>query len=153
MEDYIFEKNGIPNNAAIDFITSLTSNKRIPFSKLIQKCDFHNIGLSKSEIDKVEARIKEHGKIDSVIKSVELDKFYSEKKFNSIKHIKKEEITKHKEISIIIKNIMQIDIIELRKYIQEEAFPLFKETEVSSLKSQLRKLFLAFDLLVNGDLT
>ncbi|WP_047685057.1 MULTISPECIES: SIR2 family protein [Xenorhabdus] len=153
LEDYIFEKNGIPNNAAIDFITSLTSNKRIPFSKLIQKCDFHNIGLSKSEIDKVEARIKEHGKIDSVIKSVELDKFYSEKKFNSIKHIKKEEITKHKEISIIIKNIMQIDTIELRTYIQEEAFPLFKETEVSSLKSQLRKLFLAFDLLVNGDLT
>lgn len=95
-----------------------------------------------------------HGKIDNLVKSVNLDKKYSSIGFRSIEDIKAENLLKNKELLVIIKNIKSISKDELRKYIQEEAFPLFKRNgKDDHLKSNLRKLFLAFDLLTYGDVS
>ncbi|MBD2782874.1 SIR2 family protein [Xenorhabdus szentirmaii] len=150
LEDYIFEKNEIPNKSAIEFLIDYPPHARTPFSKLIRSCELKNINISKREIEKIVKRIKEHGKIDKLIKSVHLDKKYSKTNFNSIEAIKSENLLKNKELLIIIKNIKSINKDELKKYIQEEAFALFKN---ENLKSDLRKLFLAFDLLMYGDVS
>ncbi|PHM68097.1 SIR2 family protein [Xenorhabdus kozodoii] len=150
LEDYIFEKNEIPNKSALEFLIDYSPHARTPFSKLIKSCDFHNINISKKEIKKIEKRIKEHGKIDKLVKSVHLDKTFSKREFSSIEDIKSENLSNKKELLVIIKNIKSINKDELKKYIQEEAFPLFKN---DNLKSDLRKLFLAFDLLMYGDVS
>ncbi|WP_339416012.1 hypothetical protein [Photorhabdus hindustanensis] len=103
---------------------------------------------------KIEKRIKIHGKIDNLVKSVNLDKKYSSIEFSSIENIKAENLLKNKELLVIIKNIKSISKDELRKYTQEEAFPLFKRNgKDDHLKSDLRKLFLAFDLFIHGDVS
>ncbi|WP_445496737.1 hypothetical protein [Photorhabdus sp. SF281] len=150
LEDYIFEKNEIPNKSALEFLIDYSPHARTPFSKLIKSCDFHNINISKKEIKKIEKRIKEHGKIDKLVKSVHLDKTFSKRGFSSIEDIKSENLLNKKELLVIIKNIKSINKDELKKYIQEKAFPLFKN---DNLKSDLRKLFLAFDLLMYGDVS
>ncbi|WP_448512175.1 SIR2 family NAD-dependent protein deacylase [Photorhabdus laumondii] len=154
LEDYIFDKSEIPNKSAIEFLIDCPPHARTPFSKLIKSCDFHNIKISKKEMKKIETRINMHGKIDNLVKSVNLDKKYSSIGFRSIEDIKAENLLKNKELLVIIKNIKSISKDELRKYIQEEAFPLFKRNgKDDHLKSNLRKLFLAFDLLTYGDVS
>ncbi|MER2471479.1 SIR2 family protein [Photorhabdus laumondii] len=154
LEDYIFDKSEIPNKSAIEFLIDCPPHARTPFSKLIKSCDFHNIKISKKEMKKIETRINMYGKIDNLVKSVNLDKKYSSIGFRSIEDIKDENLLKNKELLVIIKNIKSISKYELRKYIQEEAFPLFKRNgKDDHLKSNLRKLFLAFDLLIYGDVS
>ncbi len=154
LEDYIFDKSEIPNKSAIEFLIDCPPHARTPFSKLIKSCDFHNIKISKKEMKKIETRINMYGKIDNLVKSVNLDKKYSSIGFRSIEDIKAENLLKNKELLVIIKNIKSISKDELRKYTQEEAFPLFKRNgKDDHLKSNLRKLFLAFDLLTYGDVS
>lgn len=63
--------------------------------------------------------------------------------------------SKSKRIDVITYNIKRVDRQELDKFIKEEAFPLLEDVNndsSSNLKSSLRKLFYAYDLLINGDL-
>lgn len=150
--DYIKENNEISIKPAIDFIIEKPFPTRIPFSKFINNCDFSKLDLSKSCIDKLNERINTHGSLDGVINSIKLDKFYSKMKFSSISEIQSKQLVKYKEIMVITKNIKNLDKAELKKFIRSEALHLFKTTTKSMEKTEIRRLFLAYDLLVNGEI-
>lgn len=149
--DYIKENNEISIKPAIDFIVEKPFTTRIPFSKFINNCDFNKLEFSKSCIDKLNERINAHGSLDGVINSIKLDKVYSKMTFSSISEIQKKQLVKYKEITVITKNIKNIAELELRKFIKSEALHLFKTTNNGMEKTELRRLFLAYDLLINGE--
>ena len=59
-----------------------------------------------------------------------------------------------KFIQLLTYNIRNIDRSELREYILGDGLKNFEKAikDQTGLKSNLRKLFLAYDLLVNGDI-
>ncbi|EOX9111413.1 SIR2 family protein [Providencia rettgeri] len=151
IDDYIKENNEISIKPAIDFIIEKPFTTRIPFSKFINNCDFTKLELSRSCVDKLNGRINAHGTLEGVINSVKLDKVYSEMKLTSIKEIQKENLTKYKELMVIIKNIKLISKVELNKFVKTDALHLFKTTTDGKEKTELRRLFLAYDLLTYGE--
>ncbi|EMG7940436.1 hypothetical protein V5L02_004233, partial [Enterobacter hormaechei] len=81
-----------------------------------------------------------------------LDKVNAAKDFFEIDEIKNSGLSKQKELFVIIKNIKNLSYDSLEKYVKNEAFPQFKVCENENLKTYYRKLFLAYDLLTNGDI-
>lgn len=152
LEDYIFQRNEISNKLAIEFITGSTSTLRLPFSKLISSCNINELGLPAKLITKLNQRIERHGKLDDLITSTSLDKVNAAKEFKHIADIKSAGLSKQKEIFVLIKNIKHLPKEEVDKYVKEEAFPQFRDCDAELLKTDLRKLFLAYDLLINGDI-
>ncbi|MFU9076128.1 SIR2 family protein [Proteus sp. LHD240705] len=154
VNDYILEKNEISNKTAIKYLLDVNSTTRVPFSRLIKSCNFNKIELKSKEIRKLNNRIIRHGKLDSVINAINLDKVNSQKKFSSITEINSEKFNKFKELTVIIKNIKNIGRDELTQYIKNKAIPLFNDVNTDdNIKTELRKLFLCFDLLLNGDVS
>lgn len=151
LEDYILEKNEISNKLAIDFIISSTYTIRIPFAKIIASCNFKEMNLSEKSLEKINQRIDRHGNLNDLITSVIIDKVNVNKEFKTIGEVEGGSFSKTKELAIIIKNIKKIDPKDTESYIKDKALPLFKTTENDNLKTELRKLFLAYDLLTNGD--
>ncbi|MGQ6548309.1 hypothetical protein ACUNEV_12315, partial [Serratia sp. IR-2025] len=92
-----------------------------------------------------------HGNLNDLITSVIIDKVNVNKEFKTIGEVEGGSFSKTKELAIIIKNIKKIDPKDTESYIKDKALPLFKTTENDNLKTELRKLFLAYDLLTNGD--
>lgn len=90
--------------------------------------------------------------MDDIIKAIDLDKVNSEKVFRSMQEVCNGGFSKPKELMIIVKNIRNIDKSDLIKYVQDSAIPLFNDTSTSEyIRTELRRLFLSFDLLLNGD--
>ncbi|EPH9898221.1 TPA: SIR2 family protein [Providencia stuartii] len=152
VNDYILEKNEISNKTAIKYLLDVNYTTRAPFSKLIKTCNFNKLELTRREIKKLNSRISKHGKLDDIIKAIDLDKVNSEKVFRSIQEVCNGGFSKPKELMIIVKNIRNIDKNDLIKYVQDSAIPLFNDTSTSEyIRTELRRLFLSFDLLLNGD--
>ncbi|EJD6038259.1 SIR2 family protein [Morganella morganii] len=154
INDYILEKNEISNKTAIKYLLDVNSTTRVPFSRLIKSCNFNRIELKSKEIKKLNNRIARHGKLDSIIDAINLDKVNSQKKFSSIAEINAEQFNKFKELTVIVKNIKNIEQNELVHYVKNIAIPLFNDVNTDdNIKTELRKLFLCFDLLFNGDVS
>lgn len=152
LEDYLFEKNEISNKLALEFIIDFMYTTRIPFSKLVSSTDFKEINLPPLAIRKLNQRIERHGNLESLLESIIVDRVNSLKNFASIQQIINGQYSKLKELAIITKNIKRLDPNDIERYIRDEAFPQFKNCENSNLKTEFRKLFLAYDLLKNGDI-
>lgn len=154
INDYILEKNEISNKTAIKYLLDVNSTTRVPFSRLIKSCNFNKIELKSKEIRKLNNRITRHGNLDCIIGAINLDKINSQKTFSSIAEINIEKFNKFKELTVIVKNIKNIGRDELTQYVKNTAIPLFNDTNTDdNIKTELRKLFLCFDLLSNGDVS
>jgi len=152
LEDYLFEKNEISNKLAIEFVIDCIYTTRLPFAKLISSSDFISMKLTPECLYKLNQRIDRHGNLDNLIKLITVDKTNINKKFSSTQQIINAQFSKLKELSIITKNIKELDFKDVEGYVKNEAFNHFKKTENSNLKTAFRKLFLAFDLLKHGDI-
>jgi len=152
LEDYLFDKHEISSKLAIDFILDSTNTVRIPFSKIIANCNLKSLNLAPRLLNRLNERIDRHGKLDAMISSIRLDKVNDDKKFYQIEDIKEANFSKYKELQVIIKNIKNIEINHLQGYVRNDAFKQFLECENNNLKTEYRRLFLAYDLLINGDI-
>ncbi|WP_333849779.1 SIR2 family protein [Leclercia sp.] len=152
VEDYLFEKNEISNKLAIEFIISSTNTLRLPLSKIIASCNIKDLNLTAKSLSRLNQRIERHGKLDNMIAAIILDKVNARRVFNTINDIKGAGFSKQKELFIVIKNIKQLEKDDLEKYVKYEAFQQFKACENDNLKTDFRKLFLAYDLLTHGDI-
>ncbi|MBG6028271.1 SIR2 family protein [Escherichia coli] len=152
MSDYILDENNISHRLAIDYVLSEGPAKMIPFSKLIKNCDFSKLELSKKEIERINSRIKSKGKLSQLIEQLKLDKINSCTEFNSIDEIKTMKFNRLKTLKILVKNIKNINIEDITRYVKEIALPIFMNKITDEYtKTELRRLFLAYDLLINGD--
>jgi len=152
VEDYLFEKNEISNKLAVEFIISSTNSLRLPLSKIIASCNIKDLNLTAKSLSRLNQRIERHGKLDNIIAAIILDKVNANKVFNRINDIKGAGFSKQKELFIVIKNIKKLEKDDLEKYVKHEAFQQFKTCENDNLKTDFRKLFLAYDLLTHGDI-
>ncbi len=152
LEDYLFEKNEISRKLAIDFIIDSNNTLRLPLSKIIASCNFRLLNLPQKSITKLNQRIERHGTLNDIISSVPLDKVNAVKVFNTIADVKGAAFSKPKELLVVIKNIRIINKAEVEDYVKNDAFQQFKVCENNNLKTEFRRLFLAYDLLINGDI-
>ena len=152
LEDYLFEKNEISNKLAIEFIIDAKNTIRLPFSKIISSCNFRDLNLQQKALTRLNQRIERHGNLDNIINSITLDKANAERIFTTITEIKNAGFSKRKEPVVVIKNIRHIDVRELSVYVKEDIFLQFISCDNENLKTVYRKLFLAYDLLINGDI-
>jgi hypothetical protein len=152
LEDYLFCKNEISNKLAIEFIVDSTNSLRLPFSKIIAKCNLKELNLTQKSIIRLNQRIERHGMLNDIISAIHLDKVNAAKKFTQIKDIKSSALSKQKELLVIVKNIKNLQIDDVERYVKTEAFQQFKTCENDNLKTEFRKLFLAYDLKTNGDI-
>ncbi|EFA2248652.1 TPA: hypothetical protein IFM12_RS26305, partial [Escherichia coli] len=141
----------ISNKLAIDFILGSVNSLQLPFSKTITSCNLKELSLPAKYVLKLNQRIERHGKLDDLLNKITLDKINANKIYTNIKDIKDATFKKYKELSIVIKNIKNIPKEEIEDYVKKEAFVQFKACDVDNLKTQYRKLFLAYDLLIHGN--
>lgn len=151
LEDYLFQKNEISTKLALEFILDSSTSIRLPLSKIISSCNFKSLNLPSRSTSKINKRIERHGNLEKLIDSIVLDKVNGAKEFRSIQEIKSAALSKQKELLVVIKNIKIIDKNDLEAYVKGEAFESFMICENDPLKTEFRKLFLAYDLLVNGN--
>lgn len=155
IRDYIFEENNILPTIALKFIAREPIKARIPFSRYISEIeDINKLGLDPSEKENLKNKVNKYMQtLDQLIDGVGNS---NKKEYSDLYDIWNDKnYGKSKKIEMIIYNIRRIDINELDYFIKEEAFPLLKKSIAdtsSGLKSALRKLFYAYDLLINGDL-
>ncbi|WP_417716773.1 SIR2 family protein [Ruminococcus sp.] len=152
LEDYLFEKNEISNKLAIEFIIDAKNTIRLPFSKIISSCNLRDLNLQQKALTRLNQRIERHGNLDNIINSITLDKANTERIFTTITEIKNAGFSKRKEPVVVIKNIRHIGVRELSVYVKEDIFLQFISCDNENLKTVYRKLFLAYDLLINGDI-
>lgn len=147
--DY-FNEESVSPRLAIDFITSIATHQRVPFAKYFKHATQPNLDVTKKR--KINNRIRAHGSINSILNAVHLDKITADMTFQSVADIKAKNFSKLKEIDVITKNIESFNIGDVKDYIQKEAIPVFTDASTEGpLKSQIRKLFCAYDIYVHGE--
>lgn len=153
LKDYLFEENDILPSIALTFAAKDGSRlTKTPFSRYLKENDIKALNLDQEIIEKLNNKINNTSRLNEVKDSLSNPiKNITE---NSIATIKSSEYNASKEIDIIINNITDIDPDELKDYILNDAFPKFVQSSKNktNLRSRLRKLFFAYDLLTNGDL-
>ena len=152
IEDYMLNNDQISLDGAINTLTTYAYNTWMPFSRRIKKIKEKNLQLSDKKKNQINRRIKCTGKLDDILDGIDIDKINDKKIFNSIKDIQSENFGFTKENKLIIKNIKNIPIEEMKKYILGKALEDFRTMQNTHNKTILRKMFCAYDLLINGDI-
>lgn len=155
IKDYIFEENNVLPSIALKFISREPIKARIPFSRYLSEgIDINKLGLDSREKENLRNKVNKYMQtLDEIIDDISNS---NKKDYTQLYEIwNNSSYGTSKKIEIIIYNIKKLDRKELDHFIKEEAFPLLKESmgdDSSALKSVLRKLFYAYDLLIHGDL-
>ena len=151
IQDYIFNANEFLPTIALTFAAK-DGNKRTktPFRKYLKENEVHSLGLSDSVITKLRNKINEGPSLNHIIDNLSP---YYKKEHNSLKEIEMCNYNQTRLVNIIIYNIHRISKEDLDSYVKEKAFPQFVQSVKNStnIRSDLRKLFYAYDLYVNGD--
>ncbi|WP_077929441.1 SIR2 family protein [Wohlfahrtiimonas populi] len=146
--DYFNEGNAISSKLAIDFIISMVPTQRIPFIKYLNS-DLSNLEDGKKA--RINERIDAHDSLDDIISTVKLDRQTLALGFSSIDDIKSYNLACTKEVQMIVSNIKSFAGVDIEKYIKERGLDSFtSDSTASSVKTELRKLFYAYDLIING---
>lgn len=154
MKDYVFNEKGIHPTVALKFIAREPIKARIPFARYMNQIkDLNKIELNTNDKINLKNKINTHMlTLDKLIEK----KVYNKEKNNNLEDIwSNEEYSTSKKIDLTIYNIKSLDKDELDNFIKTKAFPLLVEAtddRASNLRSPLRKLFYAYDLLKYGDL-
>ncbi len=151
IHDYLFELNEFLPSVALTFVAKDGNRKtKTPFVRYLNEVDVRSLGLDNDLIEKINNKIKECPSLNSLIE--DLSSSYKVEHY-SLEEILKKDYNNTKLINVIIYNIHRLDQDELTTYIKETSFAEFSTSvrEKSGLKSSLRKLFYAYDLLIHGE--
>lgn len=152
IKDYFEETDKYLPQVALSFVAH-DGNKitKTPFSRYLHNVDLNSLQLKPKDIYKLNRKILKYPTLDELIESIST---YDKICCNSIEEIKSKKFKNHKLIQVLIFNIKKIDKKDLKEFIINDALSMFAQSvqDNSNLKSDLRKLFLAYDLLENGEL-
>ncbi|EHR3848630.1 TPA: SIR2 family protein [Listeria monocytogenes] len=153
LHDYLFASNELLPSIALSFVAKDGSKlTKTPFVRYLKENDVLSLGLDETIITKINNKIATTSSINDIKKSMSE---YYKKEHSSLNEILKVGYNQTKLINVIVYNIQKLDINDLETYIKETAFPLFSHSvkHKTNLKSDLRKLFCAYDILINGEPT
>lgn len=149
LDDYFSNNHTIPAKLVMSHICNAPG--RLPISKHLKQQYTCNYDLDEQETKKLNRKIETCGNLSKIVESVSLDKTAKTKEFTTIDSIKNHTSKPEAIVRILIKNIRKMDINHVHKYIVNEGLPLMQKQDQNNLKTSLRKLFCAYDLLANGD--
>lgn len=151
MKDYILDEKSIMPSVALDFIAKENLTTRTPFSKYVNQSDFSFIDISDETRRIINSKINKLGSLDKTIDSVPRDCAIN---YQTIEEITATTYSVPKKQNLITHNIKNIDFDSIDQYIKTTALDLFEQATLkkqAALKSALRKLIFAYDLLKYGD--
>ncbi|WP_436644791.1 SIR2 family protein [Latilactobacillus sakei] len=155
LRDYLFDLDELAPEVALRFIASQNKSGRYPFIKYLNNVDLDKLNLEHFEIESIKCRINELHQTDLTYQKNKIV-HSNQINANSLKEIlAMYPQNKNKKLDIISWNASEENIVEITKYIKEDAFPLyeklFKEHKVNErgLGTALKRLFLIWDLIVN----
>lgn len=149
LEDYLFNKNSILPHVALRFVAKEQSNSRIPFLKYVNNVDLDKLGLREREILKIKKRIRDFSSFSTLQSSIK----HADETGDIDLILDNSNYSLSKKVDLIAYSILHLNKNRVEEFIRETAFPLFKEEynkKSSNITSNLRKLFLAYDILING---
>ncbi|MFS7001220.1 SIR2 family protein [Carnobacterium maltaromaticum] len=148
LKDYLFEENNILPSVALRFISKENPTSRIPFWKYINISQLDKLDLHQKEKQKVKKRMQVHNSLEVLRSQIK----YVHETADLQYIINNDAFSTSKKVDLIAYNVCFIPLDDLKQYIQNTAFELFKEEFVkdsSNLTTNLRRLFLAYDLFIN----
>lgn len=152
IKDYLKEEHDIMPTVALEFIAKENPSTRTPFARYIRNEDINKLEISDECKEKILKKIDLLGTLEKTTESVPNN---CKQSFSSISDILDTNFSMGTKINLITYNIKEFDKEELKTYILNEALSMFEEAcqyKQQNLKSFIRKLFFAYDLLIHGDL-
>ncbi|EOB3523568.1 SIR2 family protein [Enterococcus faecalis] len=150
--DYLKEEHSIMPTVALEFIAKENPGTRTPFARYIKNEDINKLEISEDCRVKIRKKIDLLGTLEKTTESVPKN---CKQKFNSITDILNTPLSMGTKINLITYNVGNLDKEDLTEYILNDALSMFNEAcqnKQQNLKSVIRRLFFAYDLLINGDL-
>lgn len=152
VEDYFNDGGSFLPEVALRFIANENTQARIPFVKYLKDIDFSKYEfLSKKLKDKLTRRISVMGNLQSLIDSVPNS---NKKDYDDLESILDLSAPKTRKLELIAYNIRKFSPEDILGYINSDILPVLKDNYFNNAPelSAQRRLLLAYDLLVNGDL-
>lgn len=152
IEDYFFDDASFLPEVSLPVIAGEHTTARLPFVKYVKNINFKEFDfLSSRSKKKIERRISEMGELQKIIDSIPRT---NKKRYSSLKEILAVSGKMTKKLEIIVFNIRDLDRGEVLKFINDNILNEFRNNYNNGLPivTQQRRLLLAYDLLVNGDL-
>ncbi|KAF0375331.1 SIR2 family protein [Pediococcus acidilactici] len=151
IKDYFLNTNNYLPAVALSFAAhDNNKNTKIPFAKYWNNVDLAKLKLPNDDLVKLRDKIACYPTLDSIINSIGE---YDQLTFHSIDDIRSKSLTSMKFISVVTYNLKRLDKKELNNYVLNEALSGFESAikDKTNLKTAYRKLFVGYDLLINGD--
>lgn len=152
IEDYFFDDASFLPEVSLPVIAGEHTTARLPFVKYVKNINFKEFDfLSSRSKKKIERRISEMGELQKIIDSIPRT---NKKRYSTLKEILAVSGKMTKKLEIIVFNIRDLDRGEVLKFINDNILNEFRNNYNNGLPivTQQRRLLLAYDLLVNGDL-
>lgn len=152
VEDYFNDGGSFLPEVALRFIANENTQARIPFVKYLKDIDFSKYEfLSKKQKDKLTRRISVMGNLQSLIDSIPNS---NKKDYDDLESILDLSAPKTRKLELIAYNIRKFSPEDILGYINSDILPVLKDNYFNNAPelSAQRRLLLAYDLLVNGDL-
>lgn len=153
IEDYFIDGAAFLPEVSLRFIANENTQARIPFIKHVRNMDFENFDfLNTRQKKKIRARIDKMGNISEIINTVPKS---NKREYDNLEDILKLQAPTTRELELIAYNIRNFTHGEVFEYINNYILPVLADNYNNSAPelSAQRRLLLAYDLLVNGDIT
>lgn len=151
IQDYLFETNDFLPSVALTFASKDGSRlTKTPFRKYLKENDVYSLNLEEITISKLNNKIENTMRLEDLISNIPE---YCKKEHASLEEILDQNYNKTRLVNILTFNLKRLSLEELKKYLQETAFPEFAYSvkHGTNIRSDYRKLFYGYDLLINGD--
>lgn len=153
MHDYLFESNEFLPSVALTFAAK-DGNRltKTPFIRYLNENDVLSLNIDQDLVDKLNNKIDIAPDFETFKDN--LDGYYK-LDFSSLDEIKNKKLKFSRECCVVAYNMQKLNINEVEDYIKNIAFPRFVNSvkNKTDLKSNIRKLFFAYDIVKNGNPT
>lgn len=156
LTDYLTEADNTAIQVTARFLAQQQPNANLPYLRILKRIkQAGDIGLTESEKRKIQTRIKKTLNLDEFIARIIIPKNLESKLRENIDEIWKDQtISELNRINLIIKGI-KLHSADMKQFVTETALPRFIENFQSGvnanngIRTAYRRLFVAYDLLVN----
>ncbi|MCT0009301.1 hypothetical protein EFL57_02195 [Weissella confusa] len=157
LTDYLTEADNIAIQVTARFLAQQQPLSNLPYLRILKRIkQAGEIGLTESEKRKIQKRIDKTPNLDEFIAKIKIPKNLESKLRKNIDEIWKDQtISELNRINLIIKGI-KFHSADMKQFVIETALPRFIENFQSGVnvkngnRTAYRRLFAAYDLLVNG---
>lgn len=156
LTDYLTEADNITIQVTARFLAQQQHNAYVPYLRILNRIkQSGDIGLTEAENRKIKNRIDNTPTLDKLIASIEIPKRLEPKLIENIDQIWRDQSISEKNRIKLVTKVIKSHSSDMKSFVIETALPRFIEIFQTGLndkyevRTDYRKLFLAYDLLIN----